>query len=217
MADGWVKLHRSLLDWEWYTDLPCFRLFTHLLLTANYEPSRFQGEVVPAGGKVTGLHALSSQTGLSISQLRTALDKLGRTGEIAIKTTNKFSVITIINWVEYQTDDKRIANQSQTDSKPIATSKEGKNKRNKEYTPSFETFWAAYPKNGGTKKEAFTAWNKIPDTVDREMLTKKAVDYSKTNEPKYLKHAATWLNAEGWTAEYAPKGGGYVHNPNAIS
>lgn len=39
---GWVKAYRQLLDWEWYTDVPTFKLFLHLLLIVNR--SRSNGE-----------------------------------------------------------------------------------------------------------------------------------------------------------------------------
>ena len=32
MNDGYIKLHRKIVDWEWYDDLPVFRLFIHLPL-----------------------------------------------------------------------------------------------------------------------------------------------------------------------------------------
>ena len=35
--NGWIKLHRNLLDWEWYSDIKVCRVFLHLLLTANFK------------------------------------------------------------------------------------------------------------------------------------------------------------------------------------
>ena len=31
---GWIKLHRKITEWEWYSDANTFRVFMHLLLTA---------------------------------------------------------------------------------------------------------------------------------------------------------------------------------------
>jgi len=123
---GWIKLHRRLLDWEWYDDQNVFRVFMHLLLTANFEPSKYKGYDIPAGCKVAGVHALADQTGLTSQKVRTALDKLKSTKEITIKTTNKFSIISIRCWNDYQRDNKQITNHQQTSNKQVTTSKEGK-------------------------------------------------------------------------------------------
>lgn len=136
MSEGWLKIHRKMTEWEWYSDLPCYRLFTHLLLTANYKPTRFRGEQVQTGSKVIGLHSLAEQTGLTIQQLRTAIKKLQSTNEITIKSTNQFSIITVVNWSKYQepedASNKPSTNGQQTGNKPSTTSKEGKKERSKE-------------------------------------------------------------------------------------
>lgn len=147
MTVGWIKLHRKFLKWEWYDDQNVFRLFMHLLLTANYETSKYRGYKVDPGQVIIGFHVLSERTGLSISQIRTALNKLKSTEEITIKTTNKFSIVTIACWDEYQASDKQIANQSQTDDKPIATSKEGKKKRKKEVGTRIDPDWKPNEEN----------------------------------------------------------------------
>lgn len=133
---GWIKLHRGINEWGWKSDPNVMALWVHLLINANFEDSHFLGVMINKGSLATGLISLAEKTGLTVSQVRTALNKLKMTGEIAIKTGNKFSIISILKWDEYQSDStqdsKPIANQSQTDSKPIATSKEGKKLRNKE-------------------------------------------------------------------------------------
>lgn len=99
---GWIKLHRRLLEWEWYQDSNTFRVFLHLLLTARYEDGHSLGVPVSRGQVITGRRKLAGELGLSEKEIRTALDKLERTGEIVKKTANKFSIITICNYIEYQ-------------------------------------------------------------------------------------------------------------------
>ena len=124
---GWIKLHRELLEWEWYDHAPTKTILIHLLLKANHKLSRYRGHDVPTGALVCGVNKLSEQTGLTISQVRTAIKNLKETGEIAIKVTNKFSIISMVKWSKYQSNDTQIANKPQTDSKQIATSKEYNN------------------------------------------------------------------------------------------
>lgn len=133
---GWLKLHRTIEDWEWYTDANVIRLFLHLLIKANYKPSRFRGIDVPVGSVVVGRSALSAQLGMSEQQVRTALGKLLSTNEITINSTNKFSIISICCWDKYQDDNQQcnqqITNKQPTDNQQVTTSKEGKKVKREE-------------------------------------------------------------------------------------
>lgn len=101
---GYIKLHRSLLDWGWHDDPTTGWLFVNLLLMANFSPSEWQGVKIERGQLLTGRKALSIQTGLSEQMIRTSLKHLKTTGEITIKSTNKFSLITLVNYEKFQSD-----------------------------------------------------------------------------------------------------------------
>ena len=92
---GWIKLHRKITEWEWYGDANTFRVFMHLLLTANYEDKRWRNIDVKRGQIITGRMELAQTLSLSERQIRTALDKLKMSGVIAIKATNQYSLITV--------------------------------------------------------------------------------------------------------------------------
>lgn len=133
---GFMKLHRTFLEWEWYDDADTKTVFLHLLLTANWKDSRYRGHEVKAGSLVCGRKALSSRLNMSESKIRTCLDRLKSTQEITIKTTNKFSVLTLVKWGVYQGIEEestiKIANNSPTTRQQLATSKEGKKERSKD-------------------------------------------------------------------------------------
>lgn len=134
---GWIKLHKKMKNWEWYTDHNTFILFMHILLTVEYEDSRFRGHDVPRGAMVAGINKLSEETGLSIQNIRTSINKLKSTGEITVKSTNKFSIINVCNFNEYQkreNDDQQTNQQAnqQTSNKPLTTSKEIKKEKKEE-------------------------------------------------------------------------------------
>ncbi len=80
MINGYVKLHRSLTKWEWYTDANTLRLFLHCLLMANHADVKFRGVMIKRGSFQTSFQMLSAETGLSIQNIRTALNKLEVTG-----------------------------------------------------------------------------------------------------------------------------------------
>ena len=111
---GFIKLHRRLTEWEWYDDANTFRLFMHLLLTANHKKSRYRGFDINPGSVVTGRNKLASQLNLSEQQIRTAINKLKLTSEITSKTTNDFSIISIVKWNDYQDSNQRATNEQPT-------------------------------------------------------------------------------------------------------
>lgn len=117
MSQGWICLHRQMLEWEWYSDVNTTRLFIHCLLKANHKEKKWQGKVIPRGSFITGRNVLAEETGLTVRQIRTALDKLKSTNNIAIKSTNKNSLVTVINYDLYQ-DNNETATSKTTSNKP---------------------------------------------------------------------------------------------------
>lgn len=114
MNKGFVVLHRKITEWEWYSDTNTFRVFLHLLLTANHRPSRFRGHPVERGQIVIGRKALARTLKLSEREIRTAIQHLKSTGELTIKTTNRFSIATLTKYAFYQ--DRKQKTTSQTTS-----------------------------------------------------------------------------------------------------
>ncbi|WP_304409718.1 hypothetical protein [Faecalibaculum rodentium] len=117
MDSGWIKLHRKLTEWEWYTDVPTKTLFIHLLLTANSKPGKWRGIDVPAGAKITSREKLSKETGLSQQQIRTALNKLESTNEVTKSTTATYTLIKLTNYEKYQLSNQ-VSNQQATNEQP---------------------------------------------------------------------------------------------------
>lgn len=138
---GFIKIYRSLLQWEWYEDINTTRLFIHCLLMANWEDKNWQGLLIKRGSFVTSINKLSKETGLTVQQTRTAINKLKSTCNITSKTTSKYTVISIQNYDKLQENNKQITNEQQTNNmqvnKQITTTKEYKNIRTKEYNIYF--------------------------------------------------------------------------------
>lgn len=112
---GWVKLHRKLLDWEWYDDINVRILWLHLLLKANHKDKKWHGLIIRRGQLVTGRKELSEETGLSERAVRTALTKLKTTSSLTIKSTKLGSILTIENYEEYQTTPEEATKETTTD------------------------------------------------------------------------------------------------------
>jgi hypothetical protein len=137
-VSGWIKLHRSMLDWEWYDDMNTFRLFTHLILTVNHTEKKWRGMSIPRGSRWTSLDVLAQETGLSIRMIRTSLNRLESTGEVTSKSqaTGKVRgrMISISKYNDYQVDDKqttsRATDKRQASDKQTTGTKECKNDKN---------------------------------------------------------------------------------------
>lgn len=142
MENSFIKLYRSLLDWEWWDDKNVTRLFLTILLSANWQTKKWHGMTIEKGSVFTSTEHLSKKSGLTMQQTRTALNKLKSTGEITIKSTNKGTLVTVENWGKYQFTPEEVTNEStsnptnnqQTTNKQITNDqqqlKKEKNKKN---------------------------------------------------------------------------------------
>lgn len=138
MHRGFIKLHRKMLEWEWYDDANTFRVFIHCILRVNHKDKKYRGILVPRGSMTTSVSTLAKELNLSVRQIRTALDKLKSTENLTIKTTNRFTMITVCNYDSYNYDnskndkqlDKQMTNKRQTNDKQMTTNKNVKNVKN---------------------------------------------------------------------------------------
>lgn len=119
---GYIKLHRRILDWEWYKDANTKIIFIHLLLNACYDNCRFMGQSVSKGEYITSLSRISSDLNIPVRQVRTAIKRLVQTGEIDTQTTNKYTKVTICNYESYQVEDNK--NKTKTTRKRQAKDKQ---------------------------------------------------------------------------------------------
>ena len=117
MKNGYIKIHRTLLEWEWFDSAEMVKVFLYLLLSANYEERNWRGMTIKRGQLVTSWESLSRATRLSVRTLRTCIGRLENDKAIIRKTTSQFSIITICNYDRYQSSDlsERQASDKQND------------------------------------------------------------------------------------------------------
>ena len=137
---GWIKLHRQILEWEWYSDNNCFRLFLHLLLKANHKEKRFKGIELKVGSIVTSRDLLARETGLSSQQIRTALNKLISTNEITSETSSQGTILQIVSYEKYQVATNETTNEQPTSNQRVTTNKNIKKEKKEIYIPEFNEF-----------------------------------------------------------------------------
>jgi hypothetical protein len=156
---GWIKLHRQILEWEWYSDNNCFRLFLHLLLKANHKEKRFKGIELKVGSIVTSRDLLARETGLTSQQIRTALTKLISTNEITSVTSSQGTIIQIVSYEKYQVPTNEITNEQPTSNQQSTTNNNVKKEKKEIYIPEFSEFLAY-------------AVSQVPNVIQQEVKLK---------------------------------------------
>ena len=143
--EGYIKLYRQIMKWEWYDDANTFRLFIHLLLKANYEDAQWRGLTIKRGQLFTSIGHLSHELKISDKAVRIALDKLIKTKEVASKGASKGTMITICKYDSYQSSfNTEGQTDGQTRGERGATNNNNNNnkeKKNKEIDLSFFFFF----------------------------------------------------------------------------
>lgn len=131
----YVKLFRKMTEWEWYTDVNTKVLFLHCLIKANWRPGSWHGYKYERGQFITSIPSLAKETGLSVQNVRTALNHLKSTGELTDKKYPKFRIITVVSYDKYQGDqqaNQQSANRQLTGNQQATNSRYKNIKNNKE-------------------------------------------------------------------------------------
>ena len=133
MNKGFIQLHRSLLEWEWYDDKNTKILFLHCLLKANYKDKNYRGKTIKRGSFLTGRDVLKNELGLSVQQIRTSLTKLKSTNEITIKSSSQGTIIEVVKYNDYQEITNKATDEQPTNNQQVTTTNKSNNinKRNK--------------------------------------------------------------------------------------
>ncbi len=134
MSGGWIKLHRKLLDSSIFTSDSGLRIWIWCLLRANHdECDVFVGihkvHLMP-GQFIFGRESASESLGISPSTVRNWINILQQDSRIDIKPTNKYSVISVLNWNDYQSLDNKKDNRITTEKQQNNTDKNEKNEKN---------------------------------------------------------------------------------------
>ncbi|HDP6075426.1 TPA: DnaD domain protein [Staphylococcus aureus] len=154
---GWIKLHRKLLDSPIFQNEKLFKVFAYCLMKASHKDhTQLVGRRVvelEKGQFVFGRKRASEELRLKESTVRDYIKLLENLGTIVVKSDNKFSVITVVNWAIYQSmeenSDSKNDNKSTTNQQQINTNKNVKNGDN--------------VKNGENEKKKATAFDFFQD------------------------------------------------------
>lgn len=192
-TSGWIKIHRSILEWEWWDDRNTRDLFIFIIISANHKNKSWRGKEISVGSFVTSLQSLALGSGLSVQQVRTSLDKLKSTGEITDKSTNEYRIITVCNYDRYQTKQEDFQQaiqqtEQQANNKQI-TSEQQANNNNQEYKKE-RSKEEKEDTNVSSKKKFSFLDELVAVGVDKQI----AEDWIKVRKTKKLSQTETALN-----------------------
>ena len=224
-STGWIKLYRGLSAWEWWDDPVMVKAFIAILFLCSSDQTSWHGVPLRAGEFVTSIGHLAQYLNVSFKQTRTILQRLQMTGEISIRTTNRCSIIYVVNWNLYQDQIQNDANEQEKSTEKgnpqVAEDKQETldlfdDKANKGQTEEvaetpkktsvfpFETFWEMYGKKRDRKKSE-VAYARITEK-ERAKIKEHLPRYvESTPDVMYRKNPLTYIHGACWNDEIATK------------
>lgn len=137
MENGWVKLHRKFKENSSYKKSQYVHLWVHLLLSANSEKKKFNWNgseiTVNEGQMIVGRKKLAEDTGIPETTIERILATLESGHQIGQQKTNKYRLISILNWKSYQ---ERTTNRTTSGQQADTNKKYKKDKNNTIAEPS---------------------------------------------------------------------------------
>jgi hypothetical protein len=213
MNNGWIKIHRCMMDNPLYHSEPFNR--THawidLLLLANSNDNFFYKRGIRVNiqrGQIGhDADTLAKRWKWSRGKVERYLTMLESDGMIVRQKSNVTTLISICKYDDYQANDK--ANSKANDKtngqqtvKQTDTNKNDKNYKNEknEENISFLRFWNLYDKKID-RQACERKWNKI-DSELHELIFAHVADYvASTPQVQYRKNPETYLNNRSWENE----------------
>lgn len=215
MQEGYIKLHRCILDSSWSKQPDFVAVWVYCLLRGNYKSS----DVVTKGGGIvhlepgqfiTSREQISIGTGVQESKVERVLKVFKSEQQIEQRNCGYYRVISILNWSKYQQNEQEfeqcLNNERTINEQCLNTDKKVKkvNNKNKPITEFererldfFEQAWSIYPRKIG-KPSALRFYLKTVKTdADINRINGALGNYldsTKDTDSKFIKHGSTWFN-----------------------
>ncbi|HHC8461622.1 TPA: replication protein [Enterococcus faecium] len=142
MNTGYVKLHRKVMNSFVWTNPYMYKLWNLCLMKASHENRKilFNGKEIQvnSGEFVTGRDAITSEMNEGVKREHQVnsgsvwrwLKQFEKNGMLNIKSTTKYSVISIKNWSLYQSSEQQMNIKRTTSEQQVHTNKNEKNYKN---------------------------------------------------------------------------------------
>lgn len=229
--NGFIKSHRSLLEWEWHDDPAMLSVWIHILHLVRFDEGSWHGKMIDIGQYWTSIPTLCKLTGLSAQRVRTCLTRLKSTGEITDESTDKGRLITVVNWAKYQAKNNTLTAQStdeptpeQQPSNSLATAYQQQRKKPRTKECKEEDVTGGYAPPPPLPKSQFGEHENVYLTVEeyakletycgnctqRTFYIDRLSGYLAQIDPKEAKHkyASHYATIQNWVRRDGQKGGG---------
>jgi hypothetical protein len=101
---GWIKLHRQLIHNDiWNYDQTAWHVFEYFLLVADRK----------TGTRRFGRNQVAKALDMNPNTLYSALKRLEKAEMVNISSNSRFSVLSLVNWKEYQSSSTGLATSEQ--------------------------------------------------------------------------------------------------------
>lgn len=178
--DGWIKLHRKVLDNPIVCkDAEHLAVWVYLLLNATHKEREvlFDGKKITlkCGQLITGRKKISEETKVNESKVRRILNDFKNDQQIDQQTSTRNTLISILQWDEYQDNDQQ-SDQQVTNNRPTSDQQVTTNKNER-------------------KKE------RKNERIDKEKESKKEKADDGKNIPPTLDEIYAWIDKKGYTLD----------------
>lgn len=106
--NGYIRLHRKILNSPVFKDSELFQLFNYILLKSTHKDYKsivgLTAVKLKSGQMIFGRNVASTDLNMSPAKIRKRIKVLEELDIITTKTTNKFTLVTVSNWGLYQND-----------------------------------------------------------------------------------------------------------------
>lgn len=226
---GWISLHKRIRKSFIWTNSDQYKLWSLCLMKANFKDTKvlFNGKEISVsrGQFITGRDALASEFNDGVPRVHQVvgrtlwrwLHKFEAEQMLSITSNPKYSVITITNWDEYQTNDQQLSSSRPSTVHQLSTDNNINNTNNKttssgndgasKVEQNFELLWKLYPRKEG-KDVARKAYKRaIKNGAKNKAIQDGIVAYRKLvasegRDKQYIRQGGTWFNQKGWEDEY---------------
>lgn len=209
---GWIKLHRKLLDNPISRKPNYLAVWCYLLARANHQDNYFildgKKTLIKEGEFVGSLLEISNHFKISISNVSRIIKYFETETMVETRRTKKYTYFSILNWNLYQEAEIRTENKEKTNGKQRETNNNVKNDKEKE-KDNKDTLLIDFLKSVGLPEEKY---NKIETWIPDDFLAlyeekvdndKVAIEWEKfcnwftsanAKRKKYADWKATWRN-----------------------
>lgn len=100
---GYFKVDRGIRDWKYWGNAAVRGFWLYLIEEANWKDGWYgKGISVPRGSFITSFEKMARENELSKNTIRKYVGYLENEGQIKVSASNKYTMITVVKYDEYQ-------------------------------------------------------------------------------------------------------------------